>query len=141
MNEILQRSVAAKNELATHPFFYLFCVIFIVFQLVADVCARYAGDSSKFYQLLCTNLTPDITVEVIVRAFFCLIQTVMLLLYEGGVSPVQLRVILLLWANSFVKACSVESNPIETLLVLSVALWSLFDSMDGEMKENTKMRA
>ena len=86
-------------------------------------------------------LTPDITVEVIVRAFFCLIQTVMLLLYEGGVSPVQLRVILLLWANSFVKACSVESNPIETLLVLSVALWSLFDSMDGEMKENTKMRA
>ena len=81
--------------------------------------------------------TVDITVEVIVRSFFCLIQTVMLLLYEGGVSPVQLRIILLLWANSFVKACSVESNPIETLIVLSVSLWSLFDSMDGEMKENT----
>ena len=48
MNEIYQRSVAAKNELVAHPFFYLFCVIFIVFQLVADVCARYAGDSSKF---------------------------------------------------------------------------------------------
>jgi len=112
-----------------------------VFQLVADVCARYAGDSSKFISLFVLILTPDITVEVIVRAFFCLIQTVMLLLYEGGVSPVQLRVLLLLWANSFVKACSVESNPIETLLVLSVALWSLFDSMDDEMKENTKMRA
>lgn len=83
----------------------------------------------------------DITVEVIVRSFFCLIQTVMLLLYEGGLSPIHLRLILLLWANSFVKACSVESDPIETLLVLSVAMWSLLNSMDGEMKENTKMRA
>jgi hypothetical protein len=64
----------------------------------------------------------------------------MLLLYEGGVSPVQLRVILLLWINSFAKACSIEANPVETLAVLSVALWSLFDSMDGEMKENTKVR-
>ena len=65
----------------------------------------------------------------------------MLLLYEGGVSPVQLRVILLLWANSFVKACSVEANPIETIVVMSISLWSLFDSMDGEMQENTKVRA
>jgi len=65
----------------------------------------------------------------------------MLLLYEGGVSPVQLRVIMLLWVNSFVKACSVEANPIETLLMLGVSLWSLFDFLDGEMKENTKVRS
>ena len=66
-----------------------------------------------------------------------MIQTVMLLLYEGGVSPVQLRVILLLWTNSFVKACSVEANPVETLIVISISLWSSFDTIDGEMKENT----
>lgn len=91
------------------------------------MCASYAGDT-------------NIQVEVVVRGFFCLIQTVMVLLYEGGVSPVQLRILLLLWANSFAKACSVEANPLEMMVVLSMALWSVFDSLDGGMKENTKLR-
>lgn len=30
----------------------------------------------------------DVAIEAVVRAFFCLIQTAMVLLYEGGVSPV-----------------------------------------------------
>ena len=55
----------------------------------------------------------------------------MLLLYEGGVSSAQLRLILLLWANSFVKACSVEANPIECLFVLGISLWPLLNSLDG----------
>jgi len=28
---MLQKLVDARNELATHPLFYLFCIIFIVF--------------------------------------------------------------------------------------------------------------
>ncbi len=51
---MFQKSVDVKNELAAHPLFYFFCVVFVVFQLVADVCARYAGDSSK---LKCSSVT------------------------------------------------------------------------------------
>ena len=64
----------------------------------------------------------------------------MVLLYEGGVSPVQLRVLLILWANSLIKACSVEANPVETLLVLCVASGPIFDLIDNHMRVNTKKR-
>jgi hypothetical protein len=64
----------------------------------------------------------------------------MVLLYEGGVSPVQLRVLLILWANSLIKACSVEANPVETLLVLCIASGPIFDLIDNGMRVNTKKR-
>ena len=45
--KMFQKFVDARDDALTHPLFYFFSVVFVVFQLIADVCARYAGDSSK----------------------------------------------------------------------------------------------
>lgn len=63
------------------------------------------------------------------------------MLYESGLSMLQLRVLLLLWAASLAKACSMEANPFETFLVLGVALSPLFEMLDEGMKTNTERRA
>jgi hypothetical protein len=47
---------------------------------------------------------------------------------------------LLLWANSFAKACSMEANPFETMIILCFSLGPLFDSLNEDMRENTEKR-
>jgi len=46
----------------------------------------------------------------------------------------------LLWANSFAKACSIEANPFETFILLTVAFSPVFNLLDNGMKDNTKER-
>ena len=55
------------------------------------------------------------------------------MLYEAGVSPFQLRVLLLIWFNSLAKACSMEANPFECFVVLTIAFWPVFDYFDAKM--------
>jgi hypothetical protein len=62
------------------------------------------------------------------------------MLYESGVSYLQLRVLILLWASSFMKACSMEANPFETMFVLAVAFNPGFDLWNESMKVNTVER-
>jgi hypothetical protein len=59
------------------------------------------------------------------------------MLYESGVTYLQLRVLLLLWATSLMKACSLEANPFETMLLLAVAFSPVFDLWHGSMEANT----
>ena len=64
------------------------------------------------------------------RVVFFLLQSAFIMLYESGVSLIKLRVLILLWANSFAKACSTEANPFETFCVLAIALTPLFDTIN-----------
>jgi hypothetical protein len=92
------------------------------------VCANYAAGH-------------NIEVEAVVRVVFWLLQTAFILLYETGVSLLQLRVLALLWASSFLKACSMEANPFETMAVVAFAFWPVFDHLDCTMQTNTEQRA
>jgi len=62
------------------------------------------------------------------------------MLYESGVTYLQLRVLLLLWATSLMKACSLEANPFETMLLLAVAFNPVFDLWHGSMEGSTVKR-
>ena len=77
-------------------------------------------------------------VEAVVRVIFWLLQSAFMMLYESGISPFQLRVLLLTWACSFIKACSLEANPFECYLLLAFAFWPVFDRLDAQFKQNTK---
>lgn len=74
------------------------------------------------------------------RVFFLLIQTALLFVFDGGLSIFQLRIMLCLWANSVIKACSVEANPFETFLLLWIAATPLFDYFDKAMRETAQQR-
>ena len=100
----------------------------MLFQLLADVCANYAA-------------THNVEVEAVVRVVFWLLQTAFILLYESGVSLLQLRVLSILWATSFLQACSMEANPFETMAIVAFASWPLFDNLNCIMKVNTEKRA
>lgn len=65
-------------------------------------------------------------------------QTAFIMLYESGISPFQLRIMLLLWANSFIKACSMEANPFECFVLLAIAMWPVFDVLDKNMLTETQ---
>ena len=67
-----------------------------------------------------------------------MLQSVFIVLYEGGITPLHLRVLLLLWLSSFLKACSMEASPVETICVFIVALWPLFDLADTSMKSSAE---
>ena len=73
-----------------------------------------------------------------VRVIFWLLQSAFMMLYESGISPFQLRVLLLTWAGSFIKACSLEANPFECLMLLAFAFWPVFDRLDMQFAQNTK---
>lgn len=47
---------------------------------------------------------------------------------------------LLLWANSFAKACSLQANPFETIIILKAALGPLFDNLNQDMRMSTERR-
>ena len=52
----------------------------------------------------------------------------------------QLRILTLLWLNSFYHACSVEYNPIVTFIMLEVASRGPFEMLRQKLASNTKER-
>ena len=47
---------------------------------------------------------------------------------------------LIVWLNSAIKAFSVEANPLETLIILSLAVSPMFNLFDKEVTRNRKER-
>ena len=76
-----------------------------------------------------------IELEIAVRVAFLVIQTLLVVFSESGVSYFQLRVLIVIWLNCAVKACSVDANPAETFVVLWIAVSPVFDHFDTSMKE------
>ena len=109
------------NEFDDGQSFYLMVLGFLLFQFVTDFISKCAALYS-------------IPLEIILRVFFFFIQTGMLFLAEGGVTQLQLRILLTIWFNSGIKACSIAANPIETLIVISIASWPVFDYYDNQMR-------
>ena len=62
--------------------------------------------------------------------FFFILQTFISVCFENGLTYFQLRVMLIVWLNSAVKAFSVDANPLETLIVLSIAISPMFNLFD-----------
>ena len=74
----------------------------------------------------------DIGTEIAVRMLFFIIQTFISVCFENGLSYFQIRVVLIVWLNSALKAFSVEANPLETLVYISLAVSPLFNHFDKE---------
>jgi hypothetical protein len=56
------------------------------------------------------------------------------------VSPLKLRVLLCVWLNCAIKACSVEANPFETCIVLWIAIEPVFNHYDSALKASAEKR-
>jgi len=81
-----------------------------------------------------------VALEIGARVFFFVIQTIILLLFETGVTFYQLRLLTILWLTSLVKAMSCEASPLECFVVLAVVITPLFGLADEGMAENTQAR-
>ena len=87
------------------------------------------------------NFVTDIGLEIVCRVFFFIIQTIFVFLFEGNISFLQLRILVLVWLNSFLKACSVQVDPMQLFVILWITMGPLFNHMDGTIKENTVRKA
>jgi hypothetical protein len=67
---------------------------------------------------------------------FLIIQTLLVVFSESGVSYFQLRVLIVIWLNCAIKACSVDANPAETFAVLWIAVSPVFNHFDSSMKDS-----
>ena len=74
----------------------------------------------------------DIGTEIAVRMLFFIIQTFISVCFENGLTYFQIRVVLIVWLNSALKAFSVEANPLETFVYISLAVSPLFNHFDKE---------
>ena len=90
-------------------------------QFVVDVLCSYASQLS-------------VAADVVIRVAFMIVQLCMALCFENGLNHFQLRILLIVYLNSAIKACSVEANPFETLIILSISISPLFDHFDKEME-------
>ena len=72
----------------------------------------------------------DIAAEICVRFIFLGTQSLVSFCYDTGLTYFQLRVTLIIWLNSALKAFSVEANPLETLVYISIAVSPLFNHFD-----------
>lgn len=80
----------------------------------------------------------DVGTDITVRMFFFILQTFISVCFENGLTYFQLRVMLIVWLNSAVKAFSVEANPLETLIVLSIAISPMFNLFDKGVEQRRK---
>lgn len=75
MNKLL----LMHKEVCEHPVFYAVATTFLLFQLVADLCANYAATQSKllwsipFVTLIAVFVSVDVEVEAVVRVVFWLL--------------------------------------------------------------------
>ena len=70
------------------------------------------------------------------RVVFLIIQTLLVAFSESGVSYFQLRILIVIWLNCAIKACSVDANPAETFVILWIDVSPVFNHFDTSMKEN-----
>ena len=111
---------------------------FVLFQLIADFCGNWAATFGKL--VFSFNSPAALTIEIVVRFFFFLIQTALLFVSDEGVSPLKLKILLCVWLNCAIKTCSVEANPFETCIVLWIAIAPLFSHYDSALKASAEER-
>ena len=75
----------------------------------------------------------DVGTEITVRMFFFIMQTIISFCFENGLTYFQMRVMVIVWLNSAIKAFSVEANPLETLIIISLAVSPMFNLCDKEV--------
>ena len=75
---------------------------------------------------------PGIGAEIAVRMLFLVIQTFTHICFDNGLTYFQIRLTLIVWLNSALKALSVEANPLETLVYISIAVSPLFNHFDKQ---------
>ena len=73
------------------------------------------------------------------RLFFFIMQTFIGLCLENRLTYFQMRVMLIVWLNSAIKAFSVEANPLETLVVISLAVSPMFDLFDKKATRRKRL--
>ena len=138
MNQIIEGVKFWRNEFEAYQTFYLIIIGFVLFQLVADFCGNLAANICKSLPVF-TRLSA-LGFEIIIRAFFLLVQSCLLFAIEEGMSPFKLRILLCVWLNCAIKACSVEANPFETCIVLWIAISPVFQLYDNSLKESAEQR-
>jgi hypothetical protein len=79
-------------------------------------------------------------IEILTRLLCFVVHTVIIFLLEEDMAFNQLRVVVLLWLNSFYHACSVSVNPAISLLLLAVVTHSPFKSAKLTLAANTVER-
>ena len=69
---------------------------------------------------------------------FFVTQTFVHICYDDGLTYFQLRVTLIIWLNSALKAFSVAANPLETLLYITIAVSPLFNHFDQQYQRTRR---
>lgn len=82
----------------------------------------------------------SVPLEVIVRTFCFFLHSVGLFLIESGMAFNQTRILTLLWLNSLYHACSVEYNPVMTIILLEVVTRGPFEMLRLKLAFNTQER-
>ena len=80
----------------------------------------------------------DVGTEITVRMFFFVMQTMISVCLEENLSYFKMRLMLIIWLNSAIKAFSVEANPLETLIIISMAVSPMFNLFDEEVEKNRR---
>ena len=80
----------------------------------------------------------DVGTEITVRMFFFVMQTMISVCLEENLSYFKMRLMLIIWLNSAIKAFSVEANPLETLIIISMAVSPMFNLFDEEVEKSRR---
>ena len=69
------------------------------------------------------------------RVFAFLLQTVFISLFEDGINMFQLRVLIVIWAVSFLKAMSAGMLPFKLMVIVLYILMPLFSLIDKDLRQ------
>ena len=68
------------------------------------------------------------------RVFAFLLQTVFISLFEDGINMFQLRILIVIWAVSFLKAMSAGMFPFYLMIIVTYILAPLFSLIDKDLR-------
>ena len=68
------------------------------------------------------------------RVFAFLLQTVFISLFEDGINMFQLRILIVIWAVSFLKAMSAGMFPFYLMVIVTYILAPLFSLIDKDLR-------
>ena len=114
----IEKMTSYTNERTS---FYASIGALLAMQFVVDLIASWASNLS-------------VAADIGVRVLFMIVQLFIAFCFENGLSYFQLRVLLIVYLNSLIKAFSVDANPLESLIVISISISPLFDHFDKEME-------
>ena len=81
------------------------------------------------------TLFVGIGLEIIIRVFAFLLQTVFICLFEEGVSLFQLRVLIIIWVTSLLKMMSISMSPFYLFPIVAILVHPLCNLLDEDMRK------